>query len=172
LDDIRIYNRALSSQELAALAQTEEPPESEPFSQLYEAEEAVLASPLVTAADPDANSGAYVVATSGKSTKSAKREGTLSFTLPREGTYYLWVRLKAFSGKSDAIHVGIDDSWDRPYAKVKNRYQWVGVKTATGSSQYGFFLAEGEHVFQIGHAEIGARLDALYLTSDPSEVPQ
>ena len=42
LDDIRIYNRALAADELDALAQGQEPPEDEPFSNIYEAEHAVL----------------------------------------------------------------------------------------------------------------------------------
>jgi hypothetical protein len=122
-------------------------------------------------ADPEATSGAYIAATSGSSTKSPRRESTLAFTVPSDGTYYLWARLKALSGQSDAIYIGIDHSWDRVYPKVKNSYQWVGIKTSLGSSEYGFSLAEGEHVFQVGHAEIGARLDALFLTNDSGEVP-
>jgi hypothetical protein len=172
LDDIRIYNRALAYEEILALAQGAEPPENEPpFSNVYEAERSVLLSPLTVASDPEANSGAYIVATSGRSTKSPTREGTLTFTVPTDGTYYLWARLKALSGQSDAIYIGIDHSWDRVYPKVKNSYQWVGIKTSLGSSEYGFSLAEGEHVFQVGHAEIGARLDALFLTNDSGEVP-
>jgi hypothetical protein len=172
LDDIRIYNRALSSQELMALAERQEPPANEAFRQVYEAEQSVLASPLTVSADPAANGGAYISAKTGKSTKSPKREGTLTFSVPADGTYYLWARLNASSGQSDAIYIGIDQSWDRPYARVKNSYQWVAIKTSIGSSEYGFSLSEGEHVFQIGHAEIGARLDALFLTNDSSDVPR
>lgn len=171
LDDIRIYDRALSSDELEALGQGQEPPEDEPFSNVYEAEHAVLLSPFTVAADPAANSGAYVAATSGKTTNSPKREGTLAFTVPGDGTYYLWARLKALSGQSDAIFIGIDQSWVRVYPNVKNSYQWLRIKPAAGSSEYGFSLTEGEHVFQIGHGEIGARLDAFFLTNDSSDVP-
>ena len=156
---------------LTLLLKEQEPPDDEPFSNVYEAEHAVLLSPFTVVADPAASSGAYIAATSGKSTNAPKREGTLAFTIPIQGTYYLWARLKALSGQSDAIYIGIDQSWDRIYPNVKNSYQWVSIKTSASSSEYGFSLAEGEHVFQIGHAEIGARLDALFLTNDSSEVP-
>ena len=172
LDDIRIYSRALSAQELAVLAGGEEPPAEQPFSELYEAERSVFLNPLAVAADPEASAGAYLAAPSGKSAKAAKREAFLAFNLPSEGTYYVWARLKALSGQSDAIFIGIDQSWDRVYPKVKKSYQWVRVRTNIGSADYGFNLAAGQHVLQIGHAEIGAQLDALYLTSDPSEVPR
>jgi hypothetical protein len=171
LDDIRIYARALSDQEIAALADGEEPPVPDPpFRELYEAERAVLMSPLGVAADAQASSGAYIGAATGKSTESPRREGFMPFTLQSAGTYYLWARIKAFSGKSDAIFIGIDQSWDRVYPKVKNSYQWTRVRNRVGS--YGFDLSVGQHVFQIGHGEIGARLDSLFLSSDSSEVPR
>jgi Concanavalin A-like lectin/glucanases superfamily len=172
LDDIRIYSRALSPQELETLAQGTEPTPEQPFREQYEAERSVLLNPLRVAADPGANSGAYIAADSGKPTKSPVREGFLAFTLPVDGTYYLWARMKALSGASDAIYVGIDQSWDRIYPKVKNQYQWVRVRTRMGSAEYGFYLSAGQHVVQIGHGEIGARLDSFLLTSDPSEVPR
>jgi hypothetical protein len=172
LDDIRIYSRALSAQELETLAGSEDTTPEQPFSEFYEAERSVFLSRLIVAADPDASSGAYIGATSGKPAKSPAREGFLPFSIMSEGTYYLWARLKAFSAQNDAIYIGIDNSWDRVYPKVKNSYQWVRIKTSTGSTEYGFSLAAGQHVLQIGHAEIGARLDSLFLTNDPSEVPR
>ncbi len=35
----------------------------------------------------------------------------------------------------------------------------------------GFSLTAGPHDIQVGHGEIGAKLDAVYLTSDANEVP-
>lgn len=172
LDDIRIYSRALSSQELTALAHGEEPPVEQPFSEIYEAERSVLLSSLTVAADTEASSGAYISAASGKPTKSPTREGFVALTIPSDGIYYLWARIKALNGESDAIYIGIDQSWDRVYPKVKKLYQWVRVRRTIGSADYGFSLSAGRHVLQIGHGEIGARLDALLLTNDPSEVPR
>lgn len=172
LDDIRIYSRALAPLELETLARGKEPISEQPYGEIYEAERSVFLSPLAVAADPDAHSRAYIGAASGKAAKSPAREAFLPFSVPSDGSYYLWARLKAFNGKSDAIFIGIDQTWDRVYPKVKETYQWVRVKTSIGSADYRFNLAGGQHVFQIGHAEIGARLDALFLTSDPGEVPR
>ena len=46
------------------------------------------------------------------------------------------------------IFVGIDQSWNRVYPKVKNSYQWVRVKTSIGSSEYEFSLAEENMCFK------------------------
>jgi pectate lyase len=47
----------------------------------------------------------------------------------------------------------------------------VRVETGDGSAAHGFSLSAGEHVIQVGHGEIGARLDAVYVTDDANDAP-
>ena len=67
---------------------------------------------------------------------------------------------------SDALYIGIDSLWDRIFSSTINAYEWLRVETSNGSGMFGFDLTQGTHTIQIGRGEIGARLDALFITND------
>jgi Concanavalin A-like lectin/glucanases superfamily/Chitobiase/beta-hexosaminidase C-terminal domain len=141
------------------------------FSQLYEAENAAVVSPMVRGSDLNASGGQYISSVSGTVTVSPTAEATLSVSLPSTNTYHLWVRLFAPNVNNDAAYVGIDASWDRVFPSITNAYEWVRVETSNGSGAYGFSLAQGVHTVKIGHGELNVRIDALFITTDPNAAP-
>ncbi len=142
-----------------------------PFSKLYEAESATLTSSMTKGSDPLTSGGMYISPTSGSNSINPLREASLSFSLSNSGTYYLWARIMGPDESSDALYVGVDSSWDRVYPSSINLYEWVRVETGINNGQTAFSLAAGSHILQIGRGELRARIDALYLTSNISEVP-
>ena len=141
------------------------------FFQYYEAEDMILVSPMLIGSDTNATGGQYINPTTGTDSTSPQREASLNLTLTETGTYYLWVRIMGPTGLSDALYVGIDATWDRVYPNATNGYEWVKVETSNGSGNYDFNLTQGNHTFQIGHGEINARADTLFLTNDSNEIP-
>ncbi len=147
------------------------PPPRIPFSQSYETENMSLISPMTKGNDANASGGQYISPTSGTDSKSPSPEATLSFTVPQTDTYYLWVRMTGPDSGSDALYVGIDNTWDRVYPSTTHVYEWVKVETAHKSGNYSFNLSRGSHTLRIGHGEINARADALFLTNNSAEIP-
>jgi chitodextrinase/predicted transglutaminase-like cysteine proteinase len=141
------------------------------FSQLIEAEDMNLISPMATGIDTNASGGQYISLTSGTTSTSPVPEATLSLTVPETGTYYLWIRMMGPDSQSDALYVGIDNIWDRVYPSAENAYEWIKVETSHKSGNYNFNLTQGIHTLQIGHGEINSRADALFLTDDLNETP-
>ena len=137
----------------------------------YEAEVMDLTFPMTLGTDTNAWGGEYISPSSGNASRSPLPEATLEFTAPETGTYYLWIRMMGPDSSSDALYVGIDDIWDRVYPSVTGTYEWVRVETSHKSEDYGFNLTAGNHTFRIGHGEINARADVLFLTNAPNEIP-
>jgi hypothetical protein len=136
-----------------------------------EAENMTFESPMEKASDPVASGGHYINPTSGTDSMGPVQEAFKSISILEEGTYYLWARMYGFDSNSDALYVGIDSSWDRIYPDVTGDYRWVRVETSDGSGEYGFNLSAGEHILQLGHGEVHARLDSFFITDDPGAVP-
>jgi pectate lyase len=138
---------------------------------LVQAEAMTLSSPMAAGYDIAAMGGRFISPVSGTSTMFPSRSASVEVTIPAAGTYYLWARIAGATDTSDALYVGIDSSFDRVFPPVLAAYQWVRVETSDGSGAHGFPLTSGTHTIQVGHGEIGAKLDALYLTANASEVP-
>jgi hypothetical protein len=130
-----------------------------------------LTAPMMVGVDAGANGAQYISATSGTNSTVPVREASTTVTAPAAGTYYLWARLKGASMDSDALYVGFNNTWDRVFPSTTGSYEWVRVETGDGSAAHGFSLSAGEHIIQVGHGEIGARLDALYVTDNASDTP-
>ena len=142
-----------------------------PFAKLVQTEDATLTLPMVKGSDASALGGAYVAPASGVASTIPSASATLAVTVPSAGTHYLWARLKGPTADADALYVGIDSSWDRIFPAAIGAYEWVRVENGMNSGTFGFPLAAGTHVLKAAHGEIGARLDALYLTTNAAEVP-
>ncbi len=138
---------------------------------LYEAESFTLISPMTTGGDVNAFNGQYISANTGVATNAPAREASLSVNVPLAGTYYLWARIYAATKSNDAFYVGINSSWDRVFPTATGTYEWVKVAIAEGTTTQGFALAAGANIFQVGHGELLARLDALFLSTDPNATP-
>ena len=143
-----------------------------PLRLAFEGEAMALTAPMTVGNDPAANGGKYVSPTSGTDSTTPVREASVTLDVPA-GTYYLWARIAGPTGASNALYAGIDSSFARIFTVTafSGAYEWVKVATTNGGSVYGFSLSAGTHTIQVGHGEIGARLDGLYLTTDASEVP-
>jgi pectate lyase len=138
---------------------------------VIEAETMTLTAPMMVGVDADANGAQYISATSGTNSTVPVREASTTVTAPAAGTYYLWARLKGAGIDSDALYVGFNNTWDRVFPSTTGSYEWVRVETGDGSAAHGFSLSAGEHIIQVGHGEIGARLDAVYVTDDANDSP-
>lgn len=141
-----------------------------PAKLLIEAEAMSRSAPMTLGNDTAALGGQFISPTSGAESFTPVREASVAVQVPA-GTFYLWARIAGPTNTSDALYVGIDASFDRVFPSVQGAYQWVRVETADGNGVSGFALAAGTHIIQVGHGELNARLDALYLTSDAAETP-
>ena len=138
---------------------------------VLEAEAMVLAPGMSRGSDPGALGGGYISPASGVNSTAPAREASVSLTIPKADTYYLWARVYGPSGAADALYLGIGSSWDRAYPSVHGSYQWVRIETTNGSGAFGFQLAPGTHTIQVGRGEVNTRLDAVYLTNSATDVP-
>jgi hypothetical protein len=141
------------------------------YSQFFAAESANLSAPMSVSSDSKALGGKYISPASGAESMSPVREASIPISLPAAGTYYLWARIMGPNYESDALYVGIDSSWDRIFPTTTGAYEWVRVENSNGSGAFGFNLTQGAHTIQVGRGEVGARLDALLVTNNASEVP-
>jgi hypothetical protein len=142
-----------------------------PPSRIIEAESLTLQAPMTVGSDAAALSGQYVSPAAGTDSFAPVREASTTVNIPTAATYFLWARIEGPTAASDALYVGIDASFDRIFPSTTGTYEWVRVETADASGAFGFALTAGNHTIQVGHGEIGARLDALYLTDSASDVP-
>jgi hypothetical protein len=142
-----------------------------PFSRSFEAEGMSLLPPMVVGSDGGASGGQYISPETGEASSAPVPEATLDFEVPEAGVYYLWIRMLGPDTDHDALYVGIDDVWDRVFPEDATVYEWVRVEVTHLSEAFGFTLDRGTHTLRIGHGEIGARADALFLTNDPNEPP-
>jgi pectate lyase len=143
-----------------------------PLKMLIEAESLNRVAPMTVGSEPAALSGQYLSPTTGADSMTPAREAWITLDAPA-GTYYLWARIAGPTNTNDALYAGID-SFARifPLTAPSGSYEWVRVATSDGGTSFGFnFNAPGIHEIKVGHGEIGARLDALYLTTDQTEVP-
>ena len=137
---------------------------------LVQAESMALIAPMTVGNENAAIGGRFISPTSGTSTESPVQSASVQVNVPA-GTYYLWARISGATDLSDALYVGIDASFDRIFPSATGVYEWVRVETSNGSGAFGFSLGAGSHTLQVGYGEIGAKLDAVYLTANAAEVP-
>jgi pectate lyase len=151
-------------------ADANEVPTLAPVRRMIEAETMTLTPPMTVGNDAEANGAQYISPTSGTSTTVPVREASTTLNVSSAGTYYLWARLKGPTIDSDALYVGFDNTFIRVFPLAMGVYEWVRVEATPGSVN-GFTLSAGAHIIQVGHGEIGARLDALYVTDNASDTP-
>lgn len=152
-----------------------EVPKSAPMRRVIEAESfnARQTPPMLTVrADSNASGGQYLTTTSQTNSASPPALGEASATLsvPANGTYFLWARVMGPTINNDAVYVGFNNTFVRIFPSTTGSYEWIRVEanagTVTGSS-----LSAGTHTIDFAHAEVGARLDAVYVTDDENDFP-
>jgi len=146
-------------------------PPASPVSEYIEGEDMDLTSPMVAVADIEASGGYYISPTTGINTTSPAEEATYDIIIADAGTYYLWVSISGEDVDSNAMYAGIGATWARFYARILGAYEWQRVPINDGSSVYGFELAAATHTIRLGHGETNAKIDLVWLTSDPDDIP-
>src|SRR5690606_666509 len=108
--------------------------------QSAEAEDAaVLGSAFVVREEEGASGGKVLVQPTGvRPSSEAAEDATVAFTVPVDGQYVLWARLKGASEQQNAVYLGFDGELER--VEVFRYGEWVWV--AVASTQ----LSAGEHV--------------------------
>lgn len=137
----------------------EQPGAQEPFMLALEAEDATIGSVFVTRSDADASAGRYLVQPmSIENTGEAMRTASITFSVPRNDEYSVWVRMYGPSPSEDAAYVGIGDDLRRVYAETHGTYEWVFIDT--------WSLGSGVHTIGFGHAEANARIDLIAIANN------
>jgi hypothetical protein len=96
----------------------------------------------------------------------------IGVTLPRDGTYYLWIRIYADSGDDDRLYAGFDA------ADMKRLFPPTGAHGAwhwqhddpDGGDLLVFDLRAGAQTLVVGAGEPLARCDRIVLTTDDAYV--
>jgi hypothetical protein len=131
-----------------------------------EPESGTLYAPVRASLDAEAFRGAGIEVPSdaepGSSTAPAGR-ADLSFHLPADGTWYLWMRLRAPSA-AGAWTESVDGAPPRSIAPS-------GTDSWTWTPCPSYSLSRGLHVLSLGGLAAGARADRVLLTDDPAFVP-
>ena len=129
------------------------------FTKTLEAEHAQVKATFVKKGDTGSSAGGYLTQPTGvKNSRNPGEEATLSFKVPRDGSYTMWTRLYGPSRSTDAVYLGFDGKLHRKFPRTHGKYQWVKV-----TSQQ---LKAGSHRVSFGHGEAKARVDMVVVTSE------
>lgn len=137
-----------------------------------EAESGAITTPVTTFSDSTASGGQHVAT-------QFDNQGALSLSvnLAQAGDYTIWCRVLSTNDNTDSFYVSVDGGADVTYGTAQNtwspNWQWTRVNGDNGlsGSFQTFTLAAGSHTITFRGRESYTRLDALYVTSDPSFVP-
>jgi hypothetical protein len=142
-----------------------------------EAESGVLSPPMQSLADADASGGRYITVAAGNNSQASppsSGQSSISFAVPRAGTYRLWGRVIAPTNKDDSFWVRVDNgSWiNWNDIGPTSSWQWERVTNdADSDSVVTFSLSMGTHTLTVAYREDGAKLDRLVITDDAAFVP-
>ena len=137
---------------------------------VIEAESADLTGPMMVMPDGQAYGNECI-----KGFKVNRRGwASYTFTIPREGDYIIWGRIKGRDGFANSFFATIDGGaelvWD---VKKNNKWEWdVLSDRGAGSTNYPetdpvmFHFAAGEHTLVIGNREKESLLDRILITDD------
>jgi len=138
----------------------------------FEAEDGLIESPILIGDDESASDGNYIFAPESAGTRDVPEYTVkIPITTVSSGDYYLWALMYSVDGEHDAMYVGIDDLWHRHYGSVAGEYVWVAVANYKWSDELNYNLDAGAHEIRLSHAETLARIDRLFLTTDPDVDP-
>ena len=171
-DDVEVRVGTLSESSVAAT----------PFTVDIEAETGQLSEPMALFRDPDAPEFEYIATTT-----SEQGAGTFEFTVPADAEVMVWCRVRTVAGSADSFYVTLDgepstrDIYDAAEEESSDAWQWTslcgrggvtnGYDLAFSVAPRIFQLAAGEHTLTFEGRELGTRLDALVITSDPDFDP-
>jgi hypothetical protein len=143
----------------------------------FEAESGQVLPSMTIDKDPSASAGAYVWMP-GQPGGKGNGFGNVTFKLniPRSADYYLWGRVLSPTPDDDSFNVKILQGL-KPLVRTAawalgTHKQWTWVRMTLGDNrQTAFALHPGEVTLQISVREDGTRIDRLFITSIPDELP-
>ena len=149
----------------------------------FEAEDGVIEAPMMISMDALASGGMFVTVdpASASSTALPPPTGrvTIDFAVERAGDYRIWGRVIALHESADSFWVRMDHG--DPFHQWNNIgpfYEWQWDDVHESSSGTGidtpvtFTLSAGEHTLDFYYREVGAQLDRIAITDDPTFVPE
>jgi hypothetical protein len=142
---------------------------SEPPALYLEAEDGELSGGFVATPDDLASNGAFLGSPDASLADEAPGEARAlyTFSLPADGLYTIWGRIRSPGAENNRFWVSVDDEpWFKWRISVGDVWFWDDLHddTAYGTPAT-FQLARGTHVLSLGFCVSGAELDRLYVTA-------
>jgi hypothetical protein len=157
--------------------QDEVPSDDDVENTILEAETGTMTLPMAAQRDTSASSGTYlwVPQGSGNWMSPSSKAGTVqySFRLSTSGTYRIWGRILAQTGKDDSFFVSMDGGaykiWD---IQKCTSWAWDLVNSRSEGDPVSFHLSAGTHTLSLMQREDGTKIDKLVITRDATYAPQ
>lgn len=142
---------------------------------VIELEKCTIAPEAQAIADKTASGGKYITYEGGDRVDApenvAKPDVSVTFDIPADGTYYLFMRALFSDGGKDSFHYKWDnETWQTMHPGEKTTWTWI--KIAATASTDTVTLKAGKHTLSMTHREWGGQWDAIFLTTDQSKVPK
>ncbi len=130
--------------------------------------------------DDDAGASAGQFVWHSKDSPVGSETGSLTFHLDVEkaGSYFLWARVFAPDPQTDSFYVLQNDTGARPPASAswhtgnKAEWTWRCLKLNRATDPTPLELPVGTSSLHFRVREAGTKIDRLFLTSDPQQVPE
>lgn len=140
-----------------------------------EAESATLVAPMVWTNDATASGNRYIAVPNGQgnnlSSTSTSGVATYNFNVTAAGNFRVWALVKTATSSDNDFWVKVDSaSYQTWPAAVSSAWAWDKLSTST-TDPLTWNLTPGAHSLKIRWREDGAKIDRLYITSNPAFVP-
>lgn len=149
----------------------------------WEAEDGRVWPPMEVADGVEASGGQYVwMPRKDRCRVKGSDVGSVTWRLDGfpAGTYYIWGRVLTLSRREDSFHVRVFQDMGNPICQaawtmgVHRRWTWVPMdlrETGKSTRPTPLDLPPGEVKLQLFARKAGAKIDRLFITSDPKERP-
>jgi len=140
-----------------------------------EAESASLVSPMVWNSDATASGGKYVWVPNGQgnnlSSTATTGVATYNFNVTAAGSFRVWALVKTATSNDNDFWIKVDSAAYQTWSSAVTS-AWAWDKLAAGSTDpLTWNLTPGAHSLKIRWREDGAKIDRIYITSNPAFVP-
>lgn len=144
-----------------------------------EAESGLVVVDMVTAKDESASGRAYVW-TPGEPGQRNTTAGSIlwDLTVDKAATYYLWGRVLTPTSSDDSFYVRVVGGAGEGVGGIewhtgtRRTWSWSSARDKNAGEPTGLPLPAGRIRLEIRTREDGAKLDRLYLTTDPKDRPE
>ena len=144
-----------------------------------EAESGLVVAEMVVAKDAAASGGAYIW-TPGEPGQRDTASGSIlwELTVDKAATYYLWGRVLTPTPSDDSFYVRVIGGAGEQVGGIewhtgtRRTWSWSLARDKNAGEPTGLPLPAGKVRLEIRTREDGAKIDRLYLTTDPKDRPQ